>query len=79
MTLDRTDSASVKKALAGKYYDTVIDKVAYSSNDVRAFAESADIGRYIQMSSCAVYSEAHTMEKAQQLGEDVKKIVKSLI
>ena len=26
-----------------------------------------------------IYSEAHTMEKAQQLGEDVKKIVQSLI
>ena len=26
-----------------------------------------------------IYSEAHTMEMAQQLGEDVKKIVESLI
>jgi len=26
-----------------------------------------------------IYSEAHTMEKAQQLGEDVKKIIESLI
>ncbi len=57
--MDKTDADSVKNALCGKSFDTVIDKVAYSSNDVRPLLSELDCGRYIQMSSCAVYETAH--------------------
>ena len=55
--LDRTDSESVKQALAGRYFDVVIDKVAYSSNEVKAVLEHVRCARYIQMSTCSVYTE----------------------
>jgi len=57
--MDKTDPDSVRSALCGKSYDAVIDKVAYSSNDVRSLLSAAVCGRYIQMSSCAVYKTAH--------------------
>ena len=34
--LDRMDSSSVKRALENQNFDVIIDKVAYSSNDVKA-------------------------------------------
>lgn len=60
IVMDKTDENSVKAALCGKHFDAVIDKVAYSSNDVRSLLRHARCGRYIQMSSCAVYQSAHT-------------------
>lgn len=56
---DRTDSGSVKRAEGGAHYDIIIDKVAYSSDDVRCLLENITCGRYIQMSTCAVYTEQH--------------------
>ncbi len=56
---DRTDSASVKRALDNKKYDVIIDKIAYSSNDVKALLENVSCERYIQMSTCSVYHEDH--------------------
>lgn len=55
--LDRTDYHSVQKALEGKEFDVIIDKIAYCSNDVRNLLENARCKRYIQMSSCSVYFE----------------------
>jgi nucleoside-diphosphate-sugar epimerase len=57
--MDKTDADSVKAALCGQPFDVLIDKVAYSSNDVRSLLSAADCARYIQMSSCAVYKTAH--------------------
>ncbi len=59
ITLDKTDESSVKSALCGKSFDVVIDKVAYSSNDVRSLLKHARCQKYIQMSSCAVYQSEH--------------------
>ncbi|WP_026519551.1 NAD-dependent epimerase/dehydratase family protein [Butyrivibrio sp. FCS006] len=56
---DRTDSASVKRALSGLEFDVIIDKIAYGSNDVKALLENVSCDRYIQMSSCSVYHEEH--------------------
>ena len=39
------------------HFDVVIDKVAYSSNDVRALLPNIKCDRYIQMSSCSVYKK----------------------
>lgn len=61
ITMDKTDESSVKSALCGESFDVLIDKVAYSSNDVRSLLANVRCGRYIQMSSCAVYEGAHPM------------------
>ncbi|MBO4456269.1 MAG: NAD-dependent epimerase/dehydratase family protein [Butyrivibrio sp.] len=55
--MDRTDAASVKRAVKGESFDVVIDKVAYSSNDVRALLPNIKCDRYIQMSTCSVYKK----------------------
>ncbi len=57
--LDRNDPESVRSALAGRHFDVIIDKVAYSSNDVRALLENTACGRYVQMSTGSVYSTDH--------------------
>ncbi len=54
--MNKTDANSVKNVLGNKEYDVIIDKIAYSSNDVRSLLENVRCNRYIQMSSCAVYS-----------------------
>ena len=59
ITLERTDEASVKEALSGKRFDVIIDKIAYSSNDIRYVMDAADCGQYIHMSSTAVYEPKH--------------------
>lgn len=60
VTMDRTDPQSVKNALAGRFFDLIIDKVAYSSNDVKHLLEHVSSECYIQMSTCSVYKDAHT-------------------
>ncbi len=55
--LDRTDPDSVRQAIGNRYFDVIIDKVAYSSNDVKALLENVRCGKYIQMSTCSVYTE----------------------
>ncbi|MCR5061290.1 MAG: NAD-dependent epimerase/dehydratase family protein [Saccharofermentans sp.] len=64
--IDKTDPLSVSSAFAGKYYDVIIDKVAYSSNDVKSLVENAAFGRYIQMSSCSVYQTVHAAIKEEE-------------
>ncbi len=54
--MNKIDSNSVKNALGSQEYDVIIDKIAYSSNDVRSLLENVRCSRYIQMSSRAVYS-----------------------
>lgn len=54
--VERTSAKSMKQALSGIHYDVVIDKLAYSSNDVRIVMEAVDCDKYIQMSSTAVYN-----------------------
>ena len=58
ITLDRTDTDSLK-ILSATHYDVIIDKIAYCSNDIRKIMEAADCGRYIYMSSTAVYEPLH--------------------
>ncbi|WP_026663463.1 NAD-dependent epimerase/dehydratase family protein [Butyrivibrio proteoclasticus] len=55
VVVDRMSSASVKEALGGRHFDLIIDKIAYSSNDVKALLENVSCDRYIQMSTCSVY------------------------
>lgn len=59
--MDKTDAASVRNAVGTQHYDLIIDKVAYCSNDVLSLLRNAHCDRYLQMSSCAVYPNAHLM------------------
>lgn len=59
VTLDRMDPLSVKSALDNQKFDVIIDKIAYSSNDVKALLENVSCDRYIQMSTCSVYPKEH--------------------
>lgn len=59
IVLDHTDFESMKHALGRLYFDVVIDKVAYCSNDIRYAMESVCCGKYIYMSSTAIYELNH--------------------
>ena len=59
IVFDRTDEKSVRDALSGRYFDVIIDKLAYCSNDIRSLMDAADCGRYIHMSTTAVYNPKH--------------------
>lgn len=74
ITVDHTDPENMKQALSGTSFDVVIDKIAYCSNDIKYALDVLNCGKYIQMSSTAVYSPKHinTVEddynpKAQKL------------
>lgn len=66
ITFERTDSASVREALAGKHFDVIIDKIAYCSNDIRMLMDAAVFDRYIYMSSTAVYDPKHVNTKEDE-------------
>ena len=66
ITLERTDAASVREALAGKHFDVIVDKIAYCSNDIRMLMDAADFDRYIYMSSTAVYDPKHVDTKEDE-------------
>ena len=53
--LDRSDEASIAEALDGRSFDVVIDKIAYSSNDVKRLLDHVDCGKYVLMSTSSVY------------------------
>ncbi len=55
ITLQRTNPESIKEALSGKYFDVVIDKIAYCSNDIKYVMDVVDCDKYIYMSSTSVY------------------------
>ena len=57
--MDRMDFESVKEALGGQHFDLIIDKIAYSSNDVKALLSNVSCDQYIQMSTCSVYPMEH--------------------
>lgn len=59
IVFDRSDEQSVQNAAFNKYYDVVIDKIAYSSNDIKRLLDHIDCGKYILMSSSAVYDNIH--------------------
>lgn len=57
--VERTNAQSLKEQLGGTYYDVVIDKLAYCSNDIKNVQEVINCGKYIHMSSTAVYQPKH--------------------
>lgn len=61
--VERTDADSMKMAFQEQYYDVVIDKIAYCSNDIKYAMEALDFGKYIYVSSTSVYEPKHINTK----------------
>jgi len=57
--VERTDAESMKRAFDGKYYDVVIDKIAYCSYDIKYAMDALAFGKYIYMSTTSVYDPKH--------------------
>lgn len=57
--IDRREESSIKREIGNKYFDIVIDKVAYVPSDVKKLLANIKCDKYIQMSSCAVYFDDH--------------------
>lgn len=55
IVFDRSDESSVKSAFSEKYYDVIIDKIAYSSNDIKRIINNVKYEKYVLTSSSAVY------------------------
>lgn len=73
--LNRSDAESVKKALQGKHFEVVIDKIVYCSNEIKYVLDVIDCDKYIQMSSAAVYHPLHWDTKEEDFdifGENVR-------
>ena len=66
VSLERTDPKSMEKALKDKYFDVVIDKIAYCSNDIKYALDVLHCEQYIHMSSTAVYSPKHLDTKEKE-------------
>lgn len=59
MIINRNDPQSLKEALGGQFFDVVYDKIAYCSNDIKYLLDILKCGRYIYMSTAAVYEQKH--------------------
>ena len=57
LILDRSDEASIAEVLDGRIYDAIIDKIAYSSNDVKRLLDHVKCSKYILMSTSSVYED----------------------
>ncbi|MCI9530671.1 MAG: reductase [Lachnospiraceae bacterium] len=59
LKVERGDAASMREALQGRYFDVIIDKIAYTSNDVKYVLDYASCSKYIMMSTTSVYNPKH--------------------
>lgn len=75
IVLERTDPESMRKALKGKSYDVVIDKIAYCSNDIKYALDVIDCHKYIYMSTTAVYQPKHINTKEEEFDGTTKELV----
>lgn len=73
--LERTDPESIKKALSDKYFDVVIDKIAYCSNDIRNLLDVVSCRRYIYMSSTAIYDPKHFDTREEEFDAWNRKLI----
>lgn len=73
--VERTDARSLKEKLADIYYDVVIDKLAYCSNDIKNVLEVIKCGKYIHMSSTAVYNPKHMNTVEEDLDGEAGELI----
>jgi nucleoside-diphosphate-sugar epimerase len=57
ISVNRLDYDSMKNAFIGKSYDVVYDTLAYCSNGVKILLDNVKCGRYITISTTAVYKK----------------------
>ena len=72
--IERTDADSMKHAFAGQYYDVVIDKIAYCSNDIKYAMDALNFGKYIYMSTTSVYNPKHLNTKESDFDGEGSKL-----
>ncbi len=73
--VERTDAAQMKQAFRGMYFDVVYDKIAYCSNEIKSAMEAIDCGKYICMSSTAVYEPKTINTKEEDFDAMGKELV----
>ncbi len=73
--VERTDADLMMQVFKGMYFDVVYDKIAYCSNEIKSAMDAIDCGKYICMSSTAVY-EPKTMYTKE---EDFDALGKELV
>ncbi len=67
---DRLDEDSIITAFQGKYYDVIIDKIAYSSNDIKHLLDHVRCDKYILMSTSSVYTDIHAYTEENEFRAD---------
>lgn len=75
LVLERTDVCSMQDTLKNLYFDVVIDKIGYCSNDIKNIIKVIDCDRYIYMSTTSVYDPKHIDIKEEEFDGINKKLV----
>lgn len=73
--LERTDPDSMKNALADRFFDVVIDKIAYCSNDIKYALDVIHCNKYIYMSTTAVYQPKHINTKEEEFDGAAEELI----
>ena len=63
----------MRTAFEGKYYDIVFDTTAYCSNAVKYALTHIKCGRYIQVSSVAIYGTKEVLKREEQFDPNTAK------
>ncbi len=63
---DLFDYSQVEKVLGNLSFDAVIDKITYSSNELRAVMDAVNCETLIHMSTCSVYMHDHFEIKEEE-------------
>ncbi len=57
IVFNRLEESSIQACLSGEYYDVVFDSLAYCSNDVKILLDHIQCGKYVMISTTAVYQK----------------------
>lgn len=66
LTVDRTDAESLRQNIPNVRYDVVYDSLALCSEDITNLLRVIKCGRYIEISSAAVYPSLHENTKEEE-------------
>ncbi|TLG75284.1 NAD-dependent epimerase/dehydratase family protein [Culicoidibacter larvae] len=59
LVIDRNNRQQLAQVLGEKYFDVIVDNLAYSSNDVRNLLDAIQPARYVITSTMSVYRDLH--------------------
>ena len=54
---DRSDPVNIRQNFRSAYFDVICDSLAYCSNDIRNLLDNVNCGRYVTISTTAVYKK----------------------